>query len=68
MTSSTGSIFSKGAENHAHPSGYLQIARGLLTRSAQARLALSGPALAGSIQAFPKALYWLATCQDSIAA
>ena len=31
------------------------VALGLLTRSLQARLALSGPAIAGSIQAFPKA-------------
>ena len=49
-----------------HPSGYLQIALGLLTRSLQARLALSGPAIAGSIQAFPKALYCLAHHQKSL--
>jgi hypothetical protein len=36
------------------------VALGLLTRSRQARLALSGPAGAGSIQDFPKALYCLA--------
>jgi hypothetical protein len=36
------------------------VALGLLTRSLQARLALSGPAIAGSIQAFPKDLYCLA--------
>jgi hypothetical protein len=50
-----------------HPSGYLQIALGLLTRSHQARLALSGPAIAGSIQAFPKALYCLAHHQNPFA-
>ena len=36
------------------------VALGLLTHSRQARLALSGPAGAGSIKAFPKALYCLA--------
>ena len=36
------------------------VALGLLTRSHQARLALSGPAFAGSIQAFPKSLHCLA--------
>ena len=50
-----------------HPSGYLQIALGLLTRSHHARLALSGPAFAGSIQAFPKALYCLAHHQNPFA-
>jgi len=47
------------------PTGF--VALGLLTRSLQARLALSGPAIAGSIQAFPKALYCLAYHQNPFA-
>jgi hypothetical protein len=43
------------------------VALSLLTRSLQARLALSGPAIAGSIQAFPKALYCLAHHQNPFA-
>ena len=42
------------------PGGTGLVALGLLTRSLQARPALSGHAIAGSIQAFPKDLYCLA--------